>query len=80
VESVTVTGTSIRGVATVGSNVINVGQQDIKATGAQTVADVLVNVPSITGMGSAGQGENHTSYYQPPSISSAPVCRTRPWC
>ena len=65
VESVTVTGTSIRGVATVGSNVINVGQQDIKATGAQTIADVLVNVPSITGMGSAGQGENHTSYYQP---------------
>jgi iron complex outermembrane receptor protein len=65
VESVTVTGTSIRGVATVGSNVINVGQQEIKATGAQTVADVLVNVPSITGMGSAGQGENHTSYYQP---------------
>src|SRR5690242_9226876 len=65
VETVTVTGTSIRGVATVGSNVINVGQQDIKETGAQTVADVLVNVPSITGMGSAGQGENHTSYYQP---------------
>ena len=65
VESITVTGTSIRGVGTVGSNVINVGQQEIKAIGAQTVADVLVNVPSITGMGSAGQGENHTSYYQP---------------
>jgi len=65
IESVTVTGTSIRGVGTVGSNVINVGQQDIKAIGAQTIADVLVNVPSITGMGSAGQGENHTSYYQP---------------
>jgi iron complex outermembrane receptor protein len=64
-ESITVTGTSIRGVATVGSNVINVGQQEIKETGAQTVADVMVNVPSITGMGSAGQGENHTSYYQP---------------
>lgn len=65
IESVTVTGTSIRGVATVGSNVINVGQQEIKETGAQTVADIMVNVPSITGMGSAGQGENHTSYYQP---------------
>ena len=65
VEAVTVTGTSIRGVATVGSSIINVGPADIKATGAQTIADVLVNVPSITGMGSAGQGENHTSYYQP---------------
>ena len=65
VEAVTVTGTSIRGVSTVGSNVINVGAADIKATGAQTIADVLVTVPSITGMGSAGQGENHTSYYQP---------------
>ena len=65
VESVTVTGTSIRGVATVGSNVINVGPTDIKAMGAQTISDVLVNIPSITGMGASGQGENHTSYYQP---------------
>jgi iron complex outermembrane receptor protein len=65
VEQVVVTGTSIRGVAAVGSNLISVGQQDIAQTGGQTIAQVLVNVPAITSMGAAGQGENHTSYYQP---------------
>ena len=64
-ETVVVTGTSIRGVAPVGANLISVTSEDIKATGAQTVSELLVNVPAITGMGSAGQGENHTSYYQP---------------
>jgi iron complex outermembrane receptor protein len=65
VEQITVTGTSIRGVAPVGSNLISVDQQTIAETGAQTIAQVLVNVPAITSMGAAGQGENHTSYYQP---------------
>src|SRR5215469_6594685 len=65
VEQITVTGTSIRGVAPVGSNLISVDQQAIAETGAQTIAQVLVNVPAITSMGAAGQGENHTSYYQP---------------
>src|ERR1700742_4789718 len=64
-ETVVVTGTSIRGVAPVGANLISVTAEDIKATGAQTVSELMVNVPAITGMGSAGQGENHTSYYQP---------------
>ena len=65
VEQVTVTGTSIRGVAPIGSNLIAVDQQTIAETGGQTLAQVLVNVPAITSMGAAGQGENHTSYYQP---------------
>ena len=65
VEEVTVTGTSIRGTPPVGSNLISVDQHDIAQTGGQTLAQVLVNVPAISSMGSAGQGENHTSYYQP---------------
>ncbi len=65
VEQVVVTGTSIRGVQAVGSNLTAVDQQEIAQTGGQTIAQVLVNVPSITSMGAAGQGENHTSYYQP---------------
>jgi len=65
VEEVVVTGTSIRGVPAIGSNLISVDQQDIAQTGGQTIAQVLVNVPAITSMGAAGQGENHTSYYQP---------------
>ena len=65
VEQVVVTGTSIRGTAPVGSNLISVGPQEIQETGGQTLAQVLVNVPAVTSMGAAGQGENHTSYYQP---------------
>jgi iron complex outermembrane receptor protein len=65
VEQVVVTGTSIRGVPAVGSNLISVDQHDIEQTGGQTLAQVLVNVPAVTSMGAAGQGENHTSYYQP---------------
>jgi iron complex outermembrane receptor protein len=56
VEEVVVTGTSIRGVAPVGANVMAVGQQDIQNTGAQTVQQVLRSVPAVVGMGSVGQG------------------------
>ena len=37
VEEVTVTGTSIRGVAPVGSNVITVDQQAIRTSGAKSI-------------------------------------------
>jgi iron complex outermembrane receptor protein len=56
VEEIVVTGTSIRGVAPVGANVIAVGQDDIQNTGAQTVQQVLRSVPAVVGMGSVGQG------------------------
>src|SRR5580658_2930847 len=65
VEQVVVTGTSIRGTAPVGSDLVTENQQDIQDTGAQTIADLMVNVPAVTSMGAAGDNENHTSYYQP---------------
>ena len=66
VESVTVTGTSIRGVAPVGSNLITVSPEDIRKTGGQTVQQVLANVPAVTGMGNSGEGGSiHNNYYQP---------------
>src|SRR6266702_783331 len=58
VESVVVTGTSIRGVAPVGSNLITLGQQEISDVGAVTISEVLANVPAITGMGNSGRGSN----------------------
>jgi iron complex outermembrane receptor protein len=58
VESVVVTGTSIRGVAPVGSNLITLGQQDISDVGAVTISEVLANVPAITGMGNSGRSSN----------------------
>src|SRR5258708_2652508 len=58
VESVVVTGTSIRGVAAVGSNLITLGQQDNSDVGAVTISEVLAHVPAITGMGNSGRGSN----------------------
>ena len=65
IEEVVVTGTSIRGVAPVGSNLISVGPSDIAATGAQTISQVLENVPALTSMGNAGQGPTSGSSFQP---------------
>lgn len=58
VEEVTVTGTSIRGLAPVGSNLITVDQAQISDVGAVTISEVLANVPAITGMGNSGRGSN----------------------
>ena len=58
VESVVVTGTSIRGIAPVGSNLITVDQQQISDVGAATISEVLATVPQITGMGNSGRGSN----------------------
>jgi iron complex outermembrane receptor protein len=56
VEEVVVTGTSIRGAAPVGANVISVTREDIEATGAQTVQQLLKSVPQVTGFNNTGQG------------------------
>jgi iron complex outermembrane receptor protein len=55
-EEVVVTGTSIRGAAPVGSNLITVGREEIEASGAQTIQQVLRSVPSVTGFGNSAQG------------------------
>jgi iron complex outermembrane recepter protein len=55
-EEVVVTGSSIKGVSPVGSNLVTVGREEIEETGAQTVQQILKTVPSIVGLQSAGQG------------------------
>jgi iron complex outermembrane receptor protein len=62
---IVVTGTSIRGVAPVGSNLVSVGREAIEDTSAQTIQQILKTVPSITAAGNAGQGPAGTSYYSP---------------
>src|SRR6185312_14736864 len=69
VESVTVTGTSIRGTAPVGANVTTVTTEDIKATGATSVQGILASVPQLMGMGmvdggSTGQGAQQALIHQ----------------
>jgi iron complex outermembrane receptor protein len=56
VEEVVVTGTSIRGVAPVGSNLTTIGIADIKATGATVVQGILASTPQLMGLGSSGNG------------------------
>ena len=55
-QEIIVTGTSIRGVAPVGSNLISVGRDTIEETGVQTVQQLLKTVPAVVGLGSTGQG------------------------
>lgn len=47
-EEIVVTGTLIRGVGETGSDQITIGEEDIVATGATRVADVLADVPQVT--------------------------------
>src|ERR1700722_7250914 len=52
-EEVVVTGTSIRGTAPVGANLITVNKEAIAETGAQTLQEILASVPAVTGFGNA---------------------------
>lgn len=56
-EEIIVTGTSIRGEAPVGQNVIAIDRVAIEQTGAQSVQQILQDVPQITGFGSDTQGQ-----------------------
>jgi iron complex outermembrane receptor protein len=53
IETVTVTGTSIRGVAPVGVNLVSVGRAEIDSTAAQTMNQILKQVPSLSNYGGA---------------------------
>jgi len=63
VESVTVTGTSFRGVAPVGGNLVSVGRAEIEKTAAQNAQQILKNVPAITGLGMSGVTQNAGNAY-----------------
>ncbi len=72
-ESITVTGTTIRGQQPVGANVISVDRAAIEATGAQTTAQLLVTIPQLDNFGSAAQGGQNSfdgSGTQAPTIHS----------
>ena len=58
VEELVVTGTSIRGVAPVGSNLIAVGREEIQKQSAPNVTQVLTTIPALSNMGVSGRGGN----------------------
>src|SRR5579884_912430 len=55
-QEIVITGTSIRGVAPVGANLMSVGQAQIQTTPAQSVQQILTSIPAVNGLGVAGQG------------------------
>lgn len=63
VEAVTVTGTSIRGIAPVGSELMTVNATDIEETGSVSLQGAFSSVPALTNFGEAPQGENNSSYF-----------------
>jgi iron complex outermembrane receptor protein len=65
VETVTVTGTSIRGVAPIGANLITVGREQLSKTAAINATELTNTIPAITQSGAAAQGENANSGYEP---------------
>ena len=60
-ETVYVTGTTIRGQAPIGANVISVDRQAIEQTGAQTTQQLLSTIPQLNNFGSAAQGGQNAS-------------------
>ena len=71
-EEIVVTGTLIRGIAPAGGNVISVGTQDIKDSGAARGNDILASIPQISNFFNAmpDVGGNN-----PFGINAAPIAR-----
>jgi len=65
VEEVVVTGTSIRGVSSIGSSLVTLDQQTIQDTGAEDVEQLMQTVPSISNANAVTQGEIRSDYYAP---------------
>jgi iron complex outermembrane receptor protein len=70
IEEVVVTGTSIRGVAPVGSNLMTVDRATIDDTAAVDVEQMLKTVPAITDFAGSGIGQLPGISYYSPTIHS----------
>ncbi|MES2698127.1 MAG: TonB-dependent receptor plug domain-containing protein, partial [Pseudomonadota bacterium] len=55
-DVIIVTGSSLRGVAPVGSSLVSIGSEDLENTAIQTVQQALKTVPAVVGLNSPGQG------------------------
>ena len=55
-EEVTVTGSSLRGAPTVGSNLISLDVVSIEENAVSSVQQILQSVPQVWGSNAAGQG------------------------
>ena len=65
IDEIVVTGSSIRGVAPVGSNLVSVGQEAMAKTAAISTTELVNTIPAITTAGSTPQAQSAYSYYAP---------------
>jgi iron complex outermembrane receptor protein len=68
-SEIVVTGTRIRGVAPVGSTVVQLGQEEVKKAGLTSTADLVNSVPSILNLG-AGNAYAGGSAQETDNLSS----------
>jgi len=75
---IVVTGSSIRGVPPIGSNLISVTRDDIKTIGASTTADLLATVPQLNSFNTAPQREGGGAGAFAPGLRGLPATATLP--
>jgi iron complex outermembrane recepter protein len=64
-KDIVVTGSSIKGIAPVGSNLVAVGQENIEKVAAINATELVNTIPAISTSGAAPLGENAFSYFSP---------------
>src|SRR3954469_13740362 len=64
-DTIIVTGTSIKGVTPIGSNVMSVGTDELERTAATNLSTLVNTIPALSTNGSLAQGENLWSFYSP---------------
>lgn len=77
-EEIVVTGTSIRGVAPVGSNLISVTREDIATHGGANTPDLSASVPQLNSFNTAPQTERGGLGSFAPALRGLPASATLP--
>jgi len=77
-EELVVTGTSIRGVPPVGSNLISVTREDIEAIGAVSTPDLVATVPQLNSFNTAPQASLGGVGSYAPGMRGLPASATLP--
>ncbi|MEJ2818496.1 TonB-dependent receptor [Caulobacter sp. CCG-8] len=77
-EELVVTGSSIRGVPPVGSNLISVTREDIQAIGAVSTPDLLATVPQLNSFNTAPQASLGGMGSYAPGMRGLPASATLP--
>jgi iron complex outermembrane receptor protein len=64
-DTIVVTGTSIKGVAPIGSSLVTVGEVELEKSAAINLSTLVNTIPALSTNGSLAQGENLWSFYSP---------------